>query len=122
MAIMPGAGRAASWLGRRPKIGAAAVVGGAALYGAGSAIMNPDGPWGEVQETTLGDRNAIRASVKANIQTAMDRSDRWDMPGPMDRYYGSPVDVPRLAAKNRRSSGSSTPVSGDVVFGMYNLR
>lgn len=121
MPLVAGVGRAAGWLGRRGKLGTTALVGGAAIYGAGEAIMDPDGPYGNLQEDFMGDRNAIRASMRANIQTAIDRSDRWDMPGPVDNYFGNPVNVPRMAAKNR-STGATTPVSGDVVFGLYNLR
>lgn len=111
-----GTGRAV--IGRRG--GATAVMGGVAALGVGSAVLDREGPYAEMQEVAFGDRDAIRYSMKAGLNTAFDGSDKWDIQGTGDRYYGRPVDVPGM--HKRRSSGSGTPVSGDVVFGLYNLR
>lgn len=96
------------------------VLGGAAVLGAGSAIMDREGRYGDLQEQAFGDRDAIRYSMKAGLKTAFDPSTQYDRQGPMDYYYGRPVDP--SAIFSRRSSGSTTPVSGDTVFGMFNLR
>ena len=115
---------AGSAAGRRGMAGGAGAVGvimgGAAVAGAGSAIMDREGPYAGLQEEMFGDRDAIRYSMQAGLKTAFDRGNRHDIEGPGDYYYGRPVDVPAIA--RRRGSGASTPVSGDTVFGMWNLR
>lgn len=109
-------GRAAAWIGGKARdsmmplaVGGIATAG---VMGAGAAIMDREGPWADVQEFAFGDPDAIRASLKAGVSDFMSRNNN-DVYGRNDVYYGQPVST---------SSARTNPISGDMVFGMYNLR
>jgi len=107
-----GAGRAAGWLGRsavQPL--AVAAIGGGALYGMSSAILDRNGPYAPLQEFVSGDPEMIRSSLKAGLHHAVTPDN--DVLGRGDYYYGQQVS-PRAR--------STEPVSGNVVLGAYNLR
>lgn len=132
--MLKAAGRGAWWAAKKSGQAASAgvrsagstgrttplLVGGAGVAGIGSAVVDREGPYGDLQEEVMGDRDAVRYMMQAGIRTAFSRDQRHNMPGPMEYYYGRPVNV--SAMNERRSSGITNPVSGDVVFGMYNLR
>jgi len=117
-------GRAASWLGRQGGKASRRTLGdsfmpiamtgivGAGIYGGASAIMDEDGPWGDIQEQAMGDRGAIKASMKAGISNIFNNPEE-DILGRGDYYYGQATSTGR---------GGPLPVSGDIVFGQYNLR
>lgn len=110
-------GRGAKWIGQGAIAGGAgtrALVGGAALYGAASGILDRQGPYPRLQEAVYGDPEAFRASLKAGISSAI--TPNHDLPGPIDNYYGQSVNM------SYDSSARGNPVDGSVVFGMYNLR
>lgn len=106
-----GGARATAWAvnNRAVQFGA---VGTAGAIGAGKALINEDGPMGDVQESLYGSRQAYRGVMQGSIATSMNRNED-SIGGGGDYYYGRYVDT---------SSGSNTPVSGDMILGMYNLR
>jgi hypothetical protein len=110
-------GKAAGWIGGRTLnargVGVG-IVGTAAVAGGMSEIARSEGPMGDIAEYAMGDREAIRYSMKAGLVSAF--NDDLDVEGPMDYYYGRPVNP------NNVSIGRTTPVSGDIVLGSYNLR
>jgi len=118
-------GRTASWLGRNAKRAGSSVrhgdvlmpmavagIGVAAVGGATSGVLDREGPWADVQEFAFGDPEALRASMKAGLSEMVSGSD--NVYGRNDSYYGRPISTDR--------DHGPAPVSGDMVFGMYNLR
>jgi len=113
-------GRTASWVGGAARRGvgdhfmglAATAVAGGALVGGVSALTDPEGPWGSVQEVAFGDRDALRSMAKAQISHTLSDTGE-DIYGRGDYYYGQSVST---------GKGGPMPVMGDIVFGMNNLR
>lgn len=126
-------GRAAGWIGRAAegasgllvnkstggmsRLGKAGLV-GAGVAGVASGLGDPDGPWRgsifpNVQNAMFDDPNALQHLGSAQISTAIADSFRDDVSRPNDYYYGNGYNA-------RARTGQ--PVSGDMVFGMYNLR
>lgn len=108
-------GRGASWLARRPRMLTAGVVGGAATAGVVRGLTQSSA-LGDIQEQSLGDRQAVQAVVRGSIGAAL--SPRDDIMGAGDYYYGQNVAFPSVGA----SSGRNIPVGGEIVWGMYNER
>lgn len=97
-----------------------ALVGGAAVAGVGAAILDPNGPWADVQQNVYGDPAAFRTGLRGAVKTGLG-SGRSDVVGPASFYYGQPINATAMGQR-RRSSGGTTPVPGETVFGMHNLR
>lgn len=129
--IAGGAGRFMTNEGNMPLIAAGAIT-----AGAGAALMDRDGPWrGDIfpraQEAITGDPNAIQNVAMGALSTAatgdMGTTNEFGLEEtgvPSSYYYGRPVNRnyygnhEGFTARGRHGN----PVSGDVVFGMYNLR
>ncbi len=117
-------GRAAGWIGSHAgsgarRLGFGALVGGAVVAGGASAIMDKDGPWRgsiipNVQSAAFGDPNAIQNMATGAIIAGVSR-DPNETNNPTNFYYGEPVNPQGMVD---RPGGPS----GDLVFGMYNLR
>lgn len=117
-------GRAAAWLG----------IGAAGLYGAGSAIMDEQGPYGDLAENVLGSRQAVRAVVSSaaantfssdhDMMESIERRDDGTMARMHHRhryYHGGHVSSssPATAPIGSHLRGE---VDGSIVWGMNNLR
>lgn len=98
-------------LGRTPfgKAGVTALVGGSAAAGVVSGVLDRQGPYPSIAQDVLGDHRAFNASAKAAVLGAFSSN---TVSGTTDYYYG------RSANPKRQRVAPS----GDVVFGMYNLR
>lgn len=98
------------------------IIGGAAVGGAGSAILDPEGPYTDIQRDLYGDPSAFRMAIRGAVKTSIGGS-RGDISGPARSYYGQPVDIPGMADRRPTTpSGRTTPVPGETVFGMYGMR
>ncbi len=129
--VLKGVGRAVRAAGRKAEsvsggrlksgLGMATVGGvmvGAAGIGAGSAVLDTSGPWGDVNETLTGTRNIWQYGTKAAIMDSVRDSSR-DNYNPLNTYYGRPFDSREYM--NRRNSGAPM-VDGSINFGMWNTR
>lgn len=117
-------GRAAAWIG----------IGGAGLYGAGSAILDDEGPYADMAETAFGDRRAVKAVIRSSAAAAFgpdgditEEAYRRDdgtigMRNHRHNYYhGRHV---RTNTDSTMPIGSymQGQVDGSVTMGLYNLR
>lgn len=110
-----GVGRAVGWLSRHPKtlVGGAAVAGIMAAHpfkgtGIGSAFM----------EQTTGDPNAFKTVARARISQAV--HDMVATEGEKNAFEYLSQNYSRVPSTSLYSPGGGP--SGNVVFGMYNLR
>lgn len=89
------------------------VVAGAAGAGVIGATLDTQGPYQDIQQSLYGDPSAFRSGIRGSVKSAISP----DVVGTADMYYGQPVNVPP-----RGSSGRTSPVPGEAVFGMWNTR
>lgn len=110
---MLGIGRAARFASRslaRPGV-AKGVIGGSALLGVASGVLDDEGPYPRVQEQMFGSSKALKYSLKSGAMYGVSPR-QHDLMGGYERYYyGRPVNM-----SSRRN------VPGETVFGMYNSR
>lgn len=121
-------GRRGAALGRRGAQGISSrpgpLIAGAAATGAVMGVAGGDSVYRreifpDMQETFMGDRNAMNNMVRANIWATFNQNPD-EVRRPNDYLYGQPIDP--QAMYNQRRAPQAPPVSGQVVWGMYNMR
>lgn len=102
------------------KIALGGLLGTAATAGVARGLTDPEGTWRQdvyptAQEIAFGNPRAVQDSMRAGLSAAMSSSPEEDVMLPGDYYYSRPVNL-------RGNKSTNIPVSGEIVFGMYNLR
>ena len=102
------------------KVGFSVAAGLGAMVGTIGALTNPDEVWQKevfptAQEMAFGNPRMVQESMRAGLTAVLSSGAEEDTHIAGDYYYGRPVDL-----KANKTLG--TPVSGEIVFGMYNLR
>lgn len=91
-----------------------------------AAVGSAEGPYRQsiipdMQEGMLGDPNALGNSMRAGLVSEI--TNQNSNQGPDDYYYGRDVNPYAMANRaNRKQARGQNPVSGELVFGLWNLR